>query len=347
MVRVSFVRRVLRCLVGVLRGILLRRPARVPVPFVDGLPCRVGVSARGDTRGRVGSLVRARRRLRVRVCGTRADRPLVGRGQGRVRRAAGPARRRLDLAVGPAPCRAARALVPGLAARVEDRDGLHRLRGGPDRHQLGGPERGPLRTAEPGLALDRDRWRQRVAASAPHPRDTVAVDQYGRTGLQDRLVAGGCAVPVPVVGDPGVPAQPDRRERSQVGGDPGLPDAHRGGEGAALVRVRREELDLLLHVTARDVPGAPVQARVSAVDFEGAGAARTAAAPYGPGGLGRGNGLLGLRGRRRGERIGPGRRGGLQEDLAAGRAVAAQDGEADDRRRDHDGRRARTHQGPA
>ncbi len=302
-----------RCLVGVL--VLVLGPVRV-----------VRVPS-GDLVRRVGLLLRA------------------GRGQRRPGGVGGPVRRGRGRAVVRTPDVAAAPLVPALAALVVHRDGLHRLGRRPDRDDVGGPERRPLGAAVRLRAPGRDGWRQGVAAGTADPGHAAVVDQDGRTGLQYRLVARGTAAGEPVVGDPGVPAQPDRCQRPQVRGDGGLPDPQRGGEGPALVPVPGEEVDLALHVAAGDVARAAVQARVRPVDLQGAGALHPA---VGAAGGGRGDVAgRGLPRGRGGERIGARGRGGLEEDLPAGRPVAGHEGEGEHGGRSHDHRGAGAQHGLA
>jgi hypothetical protein len=210
----------------------------------------------------------------------------------------------------------------------EDVDGL---RCGDDHHHVRGPVRGPARAHRLRRGLLGDRRGQRVAAGAAHARHTVAVHQHGGARLEHRLVGGGGAVAVAVVGDPGVDAQLHRRQRAQVGGHAGRLDAGHGGEGLLLGRVGLEEPDLLPDIAGGRAPGAAVQAGRPAVHALHR--------------VGRAGGRGGGRGRRRRgtlpcrrfrERVLAAAVRGLQEDLAAlGGGAAARTGE--DHRQDHGG----------
>lgn len=210
----------------------------------------------------------------------------------------------------------------------EDVDGLRR---GRHHDHVGGPVRRPRSAHQLRRALLGDGRGQRVAAGAAHPGHAVTVHQHGGAGLEHRLVGGGGAVAVAVVGDPGVDAQLNRGQRAQIGGYAGGLDAGHGGERLLLARVGLQELDLFLDVAGGRAVGAAVQTGRSALDS----LHRVGRSGGRGGGGGRGRGGALLRGGVR-ERVLAAAVRGLQEDLAAlGGGSATRTGE--DHREDHGG----------
>lgn len=226
------------------------------------------------------------------------------------------------------------ALVPAAVLVVVDHELVHDGHGRRDDHDLRGLVRGPGLSETLRIGPQRHRLTQRVTARAPHPRHAPVVHEDGRPGLEHRLVGGGLAVPVAVVGDPGVHPQLDRGERPQVPGDGRRLEAERRGESGVLRRLPRQHLDLLLDVAAGYVLRAPVEAR------RGPGDAPRDRAPGG-GSRGRRQALRRRALRRRcgllgggglGEGVRSGRGGGLQEHLLArggGSAAAGRPGQHD------------------
>lgn len=122
------------------------------------------------------------------------------------------------------------AAVPGepvAAVGVVDHEGVDDLRRGGDHDHVRGLVRRPGVAGAAERGLLGDGRGERVAAGAADPGHSVAVDEDGGAGLQDGLVAGGGAVAVAVVGDAGVHAQLQGRERAEVGRDLGRVDARR------------------------------------------------------------------------------------------------------------------------
>ncbi len=215
---------------------------------------------------------------------------------------------------------------PLVAVRVVDHEYGHRRPCRRHHDDVAGPVRRPALAHHLGRGALRDGRGQRVAAGTAHAGHTVPVDHDGGAGLEDGLVAGGGAVPEPVVGHPGVRAQLQGRERAQEGRYVGGPHAGRLGERPVLGRVGPQVLDLLLDVTAGRPPGAAVQAgRPAGHPADLFGPARRPAGGRGGGGRCRRGGDP-LRGRLR-EGVLPHTVGRLEEHLAAlgGSARAGED----------------------
>lgn len=197
-----------------------------------------------------------------------------------------------------------------------------------------------MRPRWPGGVLLCDGREQRVAAGAAHPRHPAVVDQHRGSRLQHGLVGPRPAVLEAVVRHPGVHPELHRGQRAQVVRDAGRFDPVDLREGAVPRRIRAECCDLLLDVAAGRLAGAFIQARRRALDAAGH-----------VGGRGPVSVRLGGRCRRRwrtllrrrlGERIGPGRAGGLEEHLAT--AAAGPAGAAAARAGQHDGEHHSGHQ---
>lgn len=228
--------------------------------------------------------------------------------------------------------------VPGdplVVVTVEDDEHVDDGRRGRDDHDVLRPVRRPRVAGRLGRGPLRDRPQQRVAARTAQAGHAAGVDEDGGARLEDRLIAGGGAVAVAVVGDAGVHTQLYGGERAQICGNCGRLDAVHRGERLVPRRVRLERADLLLHIAAGDVAGAGVETgrgTVHAARHMGGLRRRRRRGCHGRGGtVGR---------RRLGERVGAGLARGLEEDLTAGAlaatAVAVGEDEPQDHRGGHD-----------
>ncbi|CAM5348885.1 hypothetical protein SLAVM298S_03789 [Streptomyces lavendulae subsp. lavendulae] len=332
--------------------------ARGPVSGAAGLPGRtcgraareVGRipggrrSGRGAGRGRRRRGGRGLRRggpgqaVRVRTGAGVGGR---GRGRGTVRDALGRVvggQHPGDLVLGTVVARLA--FDPGVVGDVHDHQAVDRLGGGFDDDDLVGVVAVPLVALEQRAPLRPERCGQRVPAGAADPGHAVVVDEDGRPGLEDGLVAVGPAVAEGVVGDPGVRAQDHRGESAQELGDLLPLDAGDLGEGPGLGVVRGQEGDLAFDVAAAEPVRPAVQAGGGGADRTDATAARV--------GQRRLDGRRLGGGRRRGEGVGAGGADGLEGELHpvgggalglfGGRTRAAGGEEADDRQEGRAGR---------
>ncbi len=150
---------------------------------------------------------------------------------------------------------------PLVVVRVEDDEHVDDRHGGRYHHDVLRLEGRPALARLLGRGLLLDGLLQRVAATAARTGHTVGVDEDRGPRLEDRLVAGGAAGTVTVVGHTCVGAQLHRRERPQVRGNLPRCDALHRGEGAGFGRVRLQRLDLLLHIARGDVLPTGVQPR--------------------------------------------------------------------------------------
>ena len=99
------------------------------------------------------------------------------------------------------------AVEPVAAVGVVDDEDFDDRGGGRHDNHVGGAVRRPSVAPLARGALLSYRVGERVAAGTAHARPTVVIDEDGRAGLQNGLVAGGGSVAVAVVGDAGVQAE--------------------------------------------------------------------------------------------------------------------------------------------